>query len=900
MREKKPTFLSKLNEAIEGKSNKKLINSLMVFLLVLIPILLSIYLRIQPYYLPATDDWATNAIERQVKASISQAIAEKYPLLPDFERNKLIEQQYSLYVSKNKNFLESQAQLLSQNFKDQLRSDEENVTYLIAIDPYHYYRVARNEIKLGYPGDIKIDNKTSVDYLMFGGAPIENKPKYTGSFTNLLDFLESRSYKVLHALGFKPSLMKVAFFMPLILMTLAVIPAFFLGKRLSGNIGGFFTAVIVAIHPFVLRRTAAGFSDTDAFNILFPITIAWFFLETIKSSNLKRGIIFSILTAFSIWLYSIAWGGFGSMLVILLGSIGLYLGYLLSKAIFVKKDKNKKEVIDRIKTELIFVGVLLLSTWLLLSFRPGSMINFSYLFTVVKNTLGFTQIKAVATTKIWPNVYTTVAELNPGSLNDVINSSGGKIVFWFSIIGVALAFLTKDKNGKWNPAFGILLLLWYAATLYAVSKGIRFVLLVAPVFAVSLGLFIGRTIEVVSNYFDKWFEIKKNTSRILLIVLFAMIVFVGQNSLFAQAKAVAYSEFPSMNDGWYNALTAIRDNSSKDAIITSWWDFGHWFKAIAQRQVTFDGASQNTPMAHWVGRSLLTDNETEALTILRMLDCGSNYAYDLINEKLNDSYASVKLVKKIISLPKSKAKQELLKNFSEQEANEILNYTHCTPPEAFYITSEDMVGKAGVWAHFGSWDFEKAAMYKEVKGKPYKVAKDILMNKFNLSPEDAERYYNEILTTKNADYWVSPWPAYQGSETSCKQNNETLDCIKLFSQNQGIRVLINLSNMEAYINEFKEQNRPAEFVYFKDNEPVVKKYNNPVVKLGIALKNESNKYSVIISDPLLTNSLFSRLFFFEGKGTKYFDLFKETTTVFGERIYVWKVNWDKFLSDFEG
>jgi len=47
-----------------------------------------------------------------------------------------------------------------------------------------------------------------------------------------------------------------------------------------------------------------------------------------------------------------------------------------------------------------------------------------------------------------------------------------------------------------------------------------------------------------------------------------------------------------MNDGWYESLTKIKQNASEDAIINSWWDFGHWFKAVGDRAVTFDGTPQ--------------------------------------------------------------------------------------------------------------------------------------------------------------------------------------------------------------------------------------------------------------------------------------------------------------------
>ena len=33
------------------------------------------------------------------------------------------------------------------------------------------------------------------------------------------------------------------------------------------------------------------------------------------------------------------------------------------------------------------------------------------------------------------------------------------------------------------------------------------------------------------------------------------------------------------------------------------------------------------------------------------------------------------------------------------------------------FTSDDMVGKSGVWGHFGSWDFDRALIYNTLKKK---------------------------------------------------------------------------------------------------------------------------------------------------------------------------------------
>jgi hypothetical protein len=54
--------------------------------------------------------------------------------------------------------------------------------------------------------------------------------------------------------------------------------------------------------------------------------------------------------------------------------------------------------------------------------------------------------------------------------------------------------------------------------------------------------------------------------------------------------------------------------------------------------------------------------------------------------------------------------------------------------------------------------------------------------------------------------------------------------------------------------------------------------------------------NVILMEPALTGSMFTRLFYLRGHGLKYFDLFDvqpdNKTPSIGTRIYTWKVDWD--------
>ena len=102
-----------------------------------------------------------------------------------------------------------------------------------------------------------------------------------------------------------------------------------------------------------------------------------------------------------------------------------------------------------------------------------------------------------------------------------------------------------------------------------------------------------------------------------------------------------------MNDAWYESLIGIK-NDCEDGIITSWWDFGHWFVAVAERRVTFDGGNQGERI-HWVGKSLITKNETTAIGLLRMLNCGQEEAPHILEKYLDDdTVKAIDILNKII------------------------------------------------------------------------------------------------------------------------------------------------------------------------------------------------------------------------------------------------------------
>jgi len=907
---------------------------LIPLLFILIAGFLSVYLRMMPAYLPATDDWARNSVYNSIRSQVRSGINQQYPNLPDANKDSLVEVEFKKLLKSQKGPIEQQVKGTSEFFKSNLKN-EKGTTYLLAIDPYYWYRYSRNVIERGTTGDIIKDGEPWDNHML---APLGR-----GADRNFHIYFEVFLYKISSVFNKDLDLMKVAFYIPVIISLLSVIPAFFIARRISGNLGGLIAAIMVAIHPALLARTAGGFSDTDAYNVFFPLVITWLFLEAFESKNLRSKIILASLSGFFVGLFSFSWQGWWYIFDFIIASLLFYIIY----SIIVHRDQLKKGVSNLILNTPIKSTLFLLIAFVITSGIFVSMfIGFWNFKAAPMQPFGFTQMKVVGVAKIWPNVLTTVAEQNEASLNNVINQIGiGKRLFFLiSLIGIVLMLIRKqskrlkdlwfvsissvwyfivlafkpqdlimfiflislpiivkillslkDKDTKIDIKLAIILIIWFMATIYASTKGVRFLLLFVPAFSLAFGIALGIIYEYSSKLVSKSLNIHQTITKIALLLL---IYFLFLLNPINAAKSTAKSEIPSMNDAWYSSLEKIRLESEPDAIVNSWWDFGHWFKAITDRAVTFDGTTQDMPQAHWIGNTLLTNNETTAIGILRMLDCGATNAFDELDKVINDGAKSVNILYEIIVMNKINAKDTLINDYSltEEQAAKVLENTHCEPPENYFITSEDMIGKSGVWGHFGSWDFDRATIYNTLIKKEYKKDKEksiqFLMERFNYSRQEAENMYydvNSLSSNKAVNDWIAPWPSYASGLSGCARlDNETLSC----SFGQG-KVIVNLTNYQAFIPTPTGTKYPNSIVYPTKEGIFEKKFYNDTIGFSITLIPIGNgNYQNIISSQAIAPSMFNILFYMEGHGLKHFKKFSDQKSIFGNRIIIWKVDWN--------
>lgn len=922
-----------------------------VLILLLIPLIISVNIRISPLDLSITDEWAATSINQQIKSQVSNQVIAQYPNLPDSKKNELINEQVDKFIGENRQAYDNQLKQLSDGFKSRYQNDE-GVRYLPNIDPYYYARHARSLVEKGHVGD----------YISEEGIPmnaLQTAPIDTPAERHFHMYFMAYLVKFVRFFNSDASFLAIISWVPVIILTLAVIPMFFIAQRYGGPVAGFFAAMILVVNRVLLGRTTIGVADTDAYTITFPLFILWAFLIAFDAKTTKKQIAYALLTGLLLGLFSFAWSGWWYIFDFLLVALGIYLVFILisQRKDLLKNPRNiffGKEGKSFFTITAILIPSTILFTTLFQAFRSYSYSKgLSLALNAFSAPLSIIRLKQAIRTNLWPNVLTTVAELNPGSLGNVVGGVGGKFMLFIALMGLSFALINIKKmkaedwlflliSGIWyggilkytseimtfifllsiplvvrigllikderqfDIKYSVLIMLWLIGTIYAVSKGVRFTMLSIPAFALGFGTALG-VIYQTAGYIKKYFKIPQWVSKAIFLTIFILLLI--QPILAGQQ--IANREVPIINDAWWVSLEVVKDNTKPDAIITSWWDFGHWFKYIADRPTTFDGASQDRPQAHWVGKAMLTTNELESIGIVRMLDCSSDIGFKRIynvTHELNaikasgqkpipktgrqtyetmDFLETIDVVNDVLVLDKEQALQVYTDKYGEEYANEFIELTHCDPPEAIYITSGDMIGKSGVWGHFGSWNFSRAAQIDYArKGNRTGFEQVVKLNQPDITNEELTKRFNDVKAvwdSGGANSWIAPWPSYAGSPAGCKVIGEIVKC--------GNGVEVNLKSMNATITTKTQIGIPRSLVYV-EGEEVVEKVFEPEASITVVLIPSADTYTSILIQSPMGASMFNRLFYMNGHGLNYFSKIYDTTGLDGTRIITWKVDWE--------
>ena len=915
-------------------------------LLILIPLIVTLMVRLEPMKLVPLEKSAENNVLNYYRSMIRAEIDKQLPNMPNDQKEALTEQKFKEFMQKEgKEQLQAAIKQNADSLKSRLQyeSGKKTYVYLGDIDSYYWLRQSRNIIEKGTQCDVVKDNACYDAYTV---APnILEKPIYYYPIAIVA------VYKFLKIFNHDISLMQASFLTPLVFSLLFTIPLFILLRKIRGNIVAVIGTVLVNVNTSVLTRSLG--SDSDITNVFFQVIFLWLAVECFYADSLRNKSIWASIAGVLISIYSLFWIGWWYL-------ADLFIFALIIKGVYVALQKwriNKRLELKDCKEPLKGIA------FPAISFLAIIIIFFVFIFrsptalwdalTTQFKVLSF---KAAANTNYWPNVLTTVAEFNGISISQIISSFGSFgfknftitfkrltiipitfylmaalgmvflifptirfinkkkvafslfvaaniaiysfvksssaeiLVFLFMVpvfIGILLHLFVEEKE-TFHPDMVFLLTVIICLVTYFSYSGARFLFLMAVPVSIFVAIFFEGVLKLLFSFTRKLTSLPKFfTTACIIILTFLFLVKPVQTGFVA-----AQNYLPNVSDEWVETLEKIKQSSKPDAIINSWWDFGHWFKYFADRRVTLDGSSQNNPQLHWLGKLLLTSDENMSRGILRMLDCGGNNAFNAVNAKMNDAPHSIDIVNEIIVERRGKAADTLAKhNFSADEITNALSYSHCNPPENFLITSDDMISKGGVWAHFGSWNFKKSYLNAVYKTTPEEEIIKKFEEDYNIDEKTTKKWIQELNSLKNEDdinRWIAPWPSYAGWFDCSKVDDTNIECGFV----EGLTLNINLNTIEADIVTPGGIKHPNVIAYTTEDGIMKTKEFNDTIGLGVTLANFGGNYRAYAMSPELAASMFTRLFFLDGSGLSSFEKFYNTQTVYGGRIIRWKVKWD--------
>ena len=342
--------------------------------------------------------------------------------------------------------------IIPNDIQDNYR-DDSGLPYFSEMDSYYNLRLTQAYMDNGFYGDvddggvIKDMHRNSPDGLNSTKDP------------SMLSLVTIGLYNFANMFS-SVSLKEVAFYAGALISIFAVIPAYALSRRVTNNYGAFVAAILVCLGPNYFSHTFAGFFDTDMFNVFFPLFAFLFFTESVRSDNIIARVIYSLLTVFTLMLFSIAWGGwfFYAILLVFMAIFYYIVGFLLKfhTVDSFKSYNNKLEWL--INQKMLCSILLILIVGVVGLLLLGGVERVTGIFDAAVSLLGLQSSSGTAALlpgTDFPNVLISVAEMQIPNLlsgglggaflassSSVVNGIGG-IVALFGALFVFVLYANK-------------------------------------------------------------------------------------------------------------------------------------------------------------------------------------------------------------------------------------------------------------------------------------------------------------------------------------------------------------------------------------------------------------------------------------------------------------------------
>jgi len=722
-------------------------------------------------------------------------------------------------------------------------------------DPWWQYRYAKMILENG----MKIPKWDLLSFFPPG------RPTYTslGWEYTMIFF-----YKTLSPFIKDFTFMEAAKLSPALMVGLASVAAFFLGKTLTNNWGGIATGIFAALTPTFIGVSMAGYCDTDAVVVFYSFLCIFSIFFALKKKKIYYYAIALIANLFFIYNWWFGW--YISFFMLLF--IPTLIGYKIFEGLILDRKIDPSKTWENVKSIVIPVFIFIAALNII-----GFVLDFGNVVDFVKIGLGFAGGSGGGIVNV------SVAELQP---INILTKSGFMSVATRIGIGPMLLFLIglpvlvfykiyKKEKANFVEIF---LFMWSIVTFYLILHGVRFSLLFSAASTVAAGYVVGNLIKKINLGFLIFsgslliysFMIFNPSAILTLFFVLASLVlviaslfvffklekndekendlikatFLGVTALFILIFISDAMAFASQAGGmevshnWIEMLEWMKKNADPKAEVATWWDPGHIIAGYTGLRVHADGAHCGTeeciPYPHNtriqdMGRMMTTSNETETVELMKKYMVLSKEQCDEVKEKYGD----------------------------------IVPKEACEPAtEMYFIASSDLIGKYTWMDYYGGYR------------APIASQQDLEKNPGVCCPSTPDTEPGQMSCGEFADQskgvWVwCPWIFSFTGQQQDQQGNPVF-----VYDYSGLKIAIIQKGNElipVYSNKYVIKN----MIFYNQGKEQKLDLSNSTVNLekidGMIWVDPSFQ-NLIYFSPSVKDSIFTRLFFFNGKDLDHFEL----------------------------
>jgi len=546
--------------------------------------------------------------------------------------------------------------------------------YLNEFDPYYDYKAANfivtsfdqswNAGQGGLPGLMHYFSWTDYTTWFPEGRAVAATSQDGLQFAGALSYIFFRG-----VFGLQLSLYNYLVLFPAFIGSVTAIVFYLFVKRIAGEVGGLFAALMIAVSPPLIERGNLGWFKSEPLAIFLFVCAGYLFLTLLDSPlSIRQKVLRSVFAGLLAGYANTAWGGglyfsiaFGLFFVIMpflnfevssLSVVGLLFtaGDIFGSAIFPRPGTG---IVTNPAGFALIGGTIFLvvAQWMRTWVRPAE-----YRWTMVKVLMGFALIGlAVLSFGLLSSVsrrylsailpWTRSGDPLVQSVAEHFIPTGGDyfssylLLLFLGIFGAYVAFKRK------SPAIGFALviglsslyisaafsrLLVYSSIALVILGGIGFAEVVFAILKPSAPSLVKRKPTYTTQT-----EMRAVYSITLIALLaFPATIFWIPNPVTCTGASVVCDQSPAdygvtiANGGtvfshaeisdWLQALNWIHNNTPTNAVIISWWDYGYWVNVMANRTTVADNATLNETRIAEIGNMFMQNTTAGAATALRM------------------------------------------------------------------------------------------------------------------------------------------------------------------------------------------------------------------------------------------------------------------------------------------